>query len=186
MDTQAHPFLGATGPVQDSEAALVIRAQLGDRAAMTALIVSTVPWLRPYLRRLLPDSNDADDVLQEALLVVFRRLALLDEPRAYRAWVYRVASRLAYKQMKRERAVPPACEPSAAAIEPADPHELAQIQEKISSLPPNTRAAVALHYYEQLSISRVAAVLGIPVGTAKSRIAAGLDALRLAIREQTP
>jgi RNA polymerase sigma-70 factor (ECF subfamily) len=116
---------------------------------------------------------------------VYRRLPLLAEPRAYRAWVYRIASRIAFRHAKRRW--PISAEQTdlpAATAERPSLDEIAQANENISALSPNIRAAVALHYYEQMSISRVAAILGIPEGTAKSRIAAGLESLRRTLGEK--
>lgn len=164
------------------EARLVLRAQLGDREAVAQLITQTLPWLRSCLYRLMAHDSDADDAAQDVLLIVFRKLALLDEPRAYRAWVYRTASRQALALLrKRGRLRPlidaemitPAPEPT-----PIDREELARIESGILRLTPNTRAVVDLHYYEGLSIAQTAAVLEIPEGTSKSRLAAGLAALR--------
>ena len=72
------------------EALLVLRAQLGDREAFDALLERTGVWLRPYLAKLTGDNHLAADILQSTLLTIWRKLSRVHEPRAYRAWVYRI------------------------------------------------------------------------------------------------
>ena len=67
---------------------------------------------------------------------------------------------------------------TAAEIAPPDPDELSRLSSEIERLSPNTRAVVVLHYHEGLSIRQVSAVLGLPAGTIKSRLATGLARLR--------
>jgi len=171
-------------------ARLTVRAQLGDRAALEAVLRVLEPSLALYLRRHTADRDLADDLLQDTLVDVCRAIGQLAEPRALHAWAFRIAHRRAMRALKRRSkrrtaallADPPAAEPA----QPPDPDELERIWARIDRLPPNTRAAMGLHYGAGLSLAATAAVLGIPPGTAKSRIAAGLAAIRRTLKEPHP
>ncbi len=166
---------------------LVLRAQVGDRSATEDLLEGTVPWLQPYLRKIVGDPDFADELVQEVLLKVYRNLVFLNEPRVYRSWVYRIATRHAFRRLLRRRrrrqhelAVGSVPEE---AVEPEPPplleaNELAHLRETVAEMPAKSRAVVALHYFEGLSIPQVAAVLDIQPGTVKSRLNYGLRWLR--------
>lgn len=168
------------------ESRLVLRAQSGDGPALGTLLEGTQTWLRPYLRSVLTDQHLADEVMQEVFLLIFRKLRFLHQPRAYRAWVYRTATRQAFRHINKQRSHP-GSRASADDLDevPATPQEgppdaawLARCRSELQTLPPNTRAVIVLHYFEGLSIRQVADVLDIATGTAKSRLASGLALLR--------
>ena len=166
------------------EALLVLRAQLGDREAFDALLERTGVWLRPYLASLTGDDHLAADVLQSTLLAIWCKLSRVHEPRAYRAWVYRIASREAFRQLRARRSLPSVSADAGPPLEapepftPPDAQELDRLLAEIEALGPNTRAVIVLHYMEDLSIRHVAAVLDLPTGTVKSRLAWALAHLR--------
>ncbi|MCP4247402.1 MAG: RNA polymerase sigma factor [bacterium] len=168
------------------EGLLVLRAQSGDISAWDALLSATQEWLYRYLQRLIDDGHQADEVLQDVYLLIFRKLKFLREPRAYRAWVYRIATRQAMGHLRRTRrgGASPAGEalleaaPAPETPDPPDPESLQQLRRRLDRLAPNTRAVLVLHYYEGLSIRQVADVLDLSPGTAKSRLAYGLARLR--------
>jgi RNA polymerase sigma-70 factor (ECF subfamily) len=85
-------------PVQ--EARWVLRAQCGDRDALELLLTAVRPSLERYVRGLVGPS-DAEDVLQEILLIVYRKLKLLEQPEVFRAWVFRIASRAAFRHLRK-------------------------------------------------------------------------------------
>ena len=165
---------------------LVLRAQSGDVSAWDALLLATQGWLNAYLHRLVRDRHLADDVMQEVFLRIFRKLKYLHEPRAYRAWVYRTATREAMRQIRKKKPCPELSVEDAHAatyrasgtVETMDEDLRTRLAEEIEHMPPNTRAVLVLHYFEGLSIRQLADVLGIKTGTAKSRLAYGLARLR--------
>jgi RNA polymerase sigma-70 factor, ECF subfamily len=71
------------------ETRLVLRAQAGDREAFDALLTAVQGPLCRYVVSLTGDAHLAEDVLQETFLLVWRKLAWLDEPGLFRAWAYR-------------------------------------------------------------------------------------------------
>jgi DNA-directed RNA polymerase specialized sigma24 family protein len=80
----------------------VLLAQCGDRAALESLLRGMAPTLRRYVASLVGPA-DADDVLQDSLVIVIRKLGGLDDPGAFRPWAYRIASREAFRCLKRRR-----------------------------------------------------------------------------------
>lgn len=164
------------------EAQWVLRAQCDDREALESLLRSVQPSLHRYVVRLVGPGT-ADDVLQETLIIIVRKLKWLGDPSLFRAWAFRVASRLAFRHLKRERRwsqqfCDEAILDEIAAPVRAPPMELLPELLNSEALSLASRAVLALHFQEELSLSEVAAILEIPLGTAKSRLAYGLTALR--------
>src|SRR5262249_46466311 len=85
------------------EAWRVLRAQSGDRAALDALLRSVQESLFRYVRSLVTDHALAEDVLQEAFVRIYRKLTWLHQPELFRPWAFRIASRLAFQRLRRER-----------------------------------------------------------------------------------
>src|SRR5262249_25269888 len=81
----------------------VTRAQSGDAEALAALLKAIQEPVYRYLVRLIGDSHLALDVLQDVFVLVIRKLYWLREPKLFRPWVYRVASRQAFRCLKRAR-----------------------------------------------------------------------------------
>lgn len=167
-------------PVQ--EARWVLRAQCGDREALELLLTAVRAPLERYVRGLV-GAPDSEDLLQDVLLIVYRKLTLLEEPEVFRAWVFRIASRAAFRHLKKRNRWPDhardedAFEHLAAPAPPADDDTLRAILAS-DAISPASRAVLALHFQEQLSLPDVAAILEIPLGTVKSRLSYGLSALR--------
>jgi RNA polymerase sigma-70 factor (ECF subfamily) len=166
------------------EALWVLRAQCDDREALELLLRSVQPSLRRYLRGIV-GSADADDILQEVLVIVFRKLTWLEYPELFRPWAFRIASRAAFRHLKREKrreAREDAAVPSVPALDPPPSIELSiELLEQLESnaaISPASRAVLVLHFQEDLSLPEVAEVLEIPLGTVKSRLAYGLTTLR--------
>jgi RNA polymerase sigma-70 factor, ECF subfamily len=172
----------------EDEAALVIRAQCGDRAAMEQVLRQVQPALRRYVVRLVGPTA-ADDVLQETLISIARKLTWLAEPRFFRAWSYRIASRAAFAHLREEkrRGSQESDDGALAALEATAPRPSGeQLRELLESpaLSPASRAVLLLHFQEEMPLAQVAAVLEVPLGTVKSRLAYGLAALRRRFSEK--
>lgn len=164
------------------EAQWALRAQCGDREALELLLRSVQPSLHRYLCRLAGVSG-AEDVLQEVLIIISRKVKWLDSPEFFRSWAFRVASRVAFRHLKRERRWSDQIRDEAlideiAAPKPAIPQELLLELLNSPELSPASRAVLTLHFQEEMSLPEVSAILEIPLGTAKSRLAYGLAALR--------
>ena len=163
------------------EAQWVLRAQCHDREALELLLRSVQPSLRRYLCGLV-GTRHADDVLQEVFILVCRKLAWLKTPDLFRPWAFRIASRAGFRHVKREQRLEHSGDDSRLEAIPApDPRPSDQLlQELLNSdaLSPPSRAVLVLHFQEEMSLAEVAAILEIPLGTVKSRLAFGLAALR--------
>jgi RNA polymerase sigma-70 factor, ECF subfamily len=167
------------------EAQLVLRARCGDREALEALLGRIQRPLWRYVSSLV-GAQDADDVAQDTMVMVCRKIGWLEDPERFRAWMFRIASRLAFRRLRQRRrwferaadedlagAVEAVEEPSA-----ADAGRLAGELLADASLSPRSRAVLVLHFGEGMQLAAVAAILEIPLGTVKSRLAYGLKALR--------
>jgi RNA polymerase sigma-70 factor (ECF subfamily) len=161
-----------------SERGLVLRAQSGDRDAFDALLRAIERPLHRYIAAIVPTA--AEDVLQDVLVTVVRKIRWLSDASLFRPWCYRIASRAAFRALRKQRArsEEPLEESAAEPEREIDPWLRARIAEETRRLPPRSRAVVVLHYIEELSLSEVAAVLDLSIGTVKSRLASGLARLR--------
>jgi RNA polymerase sigma-70 factor (ECF subfamily) len=173
---------------------LVLLAQSGDRAALDAILREVQGPLSGYLARVCGDPHRAEDVLQDSFVQVCRKLPWLREPEVFRAWVFRIASRIALRRLRsdsdgrRYRAgledLGSIASPEAPEA-PFPPEWIDRLPALIGALSPGSRAVLSLHYREQMSLDEVASVLDVPVGTVKSRLAYGLATLRRAFAQGT-
>ena len=160
----------------------MLRAQCGDREALELLLTAVRPSLERYVRGLVGPS-DAEDVLQDVLQIVYRKLNLLQHPDVFRAWVFRVASRAAFRHLKKRNRWPDRTRDEGAfehlaAPDPPPPEDAVLALLSSDVISPASRAVLALHFQEELSLPDVAAILEIPLGTVKSRLWYGLSSLR--------
>lgn len=166
------------------ESLWVLQAQSGSHEALNELFKSIQEPLFRYIVSLVRDQHLAEDILQEVFMRIYRKLRWLREPQAFRAWSYQIASREAFRYLNRERRWTDQVRDEAAlatqaAAENEFPRELIEsLPQLVEKLSPASRAVVVLFYLHELSLIETAAVLEIPVGTAKSRLAYGLESLR--------
>jgi RNA polymerase sigma-70 factor, ECF subfamily len=159
---------------------LILRAQAGDLQAFEQVLREIEPPLRRYLGRLI--GANADDVLQETFLRIWRGLGWLRDPDLFSAWAYRIATREAQRAMRREgkreetRADDSALDTLQAPF--ADPAARLDAERCLAQVSPRARVVLVAHYFEGFSLEDVAAATGTPLGTVKSRLASGLAQLR--------
>ena len=165
-----------------TEAMLVLLAQSGDRDALGELLTAVQPALRGYLRVLTRDDARADDVLQDTFVLAVRRLRTLRDAGLFRPWLYRIATREAYRGRRRdELPLESAAEPMTegdSAVRLMTEESRRRVREAVMQLPDRAREAVTLHYLHEMTFEQIAAVLDVPIGTVKSRVAYGLSRLR--------
>lgn len=135
----------------------------------------------------LSDAADAEEVAQEAFLCAYRRFSSLRDPAKFRAWVSRIALRLALNRRRaRGRQLARDTRWHASFPEPVanpdDAFALARLRAEIERLPEKLRAVVLLSAIEGMDAREVAAVLDIPVGTVRSRLHLARKHLLEAIR----
>jgi RNA polymerase sigma-70 factor (ECF subfamily) len=163
------------------ELALVARAQGGDAAAFDRLI-------RPRLERLLRlaistmgNESDARDVVQDSCLRAWRELPRLRDRDAFDAWLARIVVNGCRSAMRRRRRVtvreipieglPAGSEPASTARRVGDELSATDaIRRAFDRLDGDRRLILVLHHVEERPISEIAALLGIPEGTAKWRL----------------
>jgi RNA polymerase sigma-70 factor, ECF subfamily len=164
------------------EAQWVLRAQLGDREAIAALLGAVQPALTRYVRAIV-GAADAEDVTQDVLVLIYRKLRMLTAPDLFRPWMYRIASRAAFQYLQKRRRWPAHLRDDDA-LDELPAQDLAALGPRVDELlqdpriTPASRAVLALHFKEDLTLVEVAAVLDLPIGTVKSRLAYGLTTLR--------
>lgn len=166
---------------------LIVRAQAGDRDALEQLLKGVEAPLRRYLMRVA--GARAEDVLQETLFRIWRNLRWLREPALFRAWAYRIATREAFRHMRRERKHEE-LRSDAEALDYvqapfSDPAERLDVESVLARVTPLTRAVLAAHYLDGLTLEETAAATETPLGTVKSRLASGLRQAR-ALMEAPP
>lgn len=160
----------------------MLRAQFGDRDAIESLLRSVQPMLTRYVRAIVGE-RAAEDVAQEVMVTVYRKLWTLSSPDLFRPWMFRIASRTAFHDLKKRSRWPDHLRDDEALPELAA-RELSEVASRVDELlqdprvTPASRAVLALHFKEGMTLPEVAAVLDVPLGTVKSRLAYGLATLR--------
>ena len=170
----------------------VLRAQSGDRAAFDEILKTVQQPLFRYVYRLTGEHALAEDILQEVFIIIYRKIRWLENPKLFRAWAYRIASRETFKRLKREKRWTEQVRdeeildaiPVKSAEEIYAPELIKEIPKLLSNASPASRAVLILHYLDEMSLSETAEVLDISLGTAKSRLAYGLESLRQKIKKE--
>jgi RNA polymerase sigma-70 factor, ECF subfamily len=166
----------------------VLRAQCDDRESLECLLRCVQPRLLRFISGIVGPFH-AEDVVQDVLVLVCRKIKDLHAPELFRPWVYRIASRQAFRKLNNERRwADGALEPSALDDIPAKnvlpSGELLLELLSMDQLSTGTRAVLALHFQEELTLTEVAAILELPLGTVKSHLAYGLSVIRRHINKK--
>jgi RNA polymerase sigma-70 factor (ECF subfamily) len=165
---------------------LVVRAQHGDKAAYGLLAAGIADRFLAVARRILRDLDLAEDATQQALLAVWQDLPQLRDPARFEAWSYRLLVRACYAEGRKVRAWAPNLRLLPVDVPAAD-DELGsvvirdELERGFRRLSIDHRAVVVLHHYLDLPVDRVAEIVGVPVGTAHSRLRHAMRALRAAL-----
>jgi RNA polymerase sigma-70 factor (ECF subfamily) len=165
---------------------LVEAASKGDQAAFIDLIRPRTSRLFAVAQRILRDVDRAEDALQDALVIAWRDLRGLRDPDRFDAWLRRLLVNVCITHASRERRV--ATNLRVLSIDgPAAPDELLSIADRdllergFRRLPPDQRAILVLHHYLGYAPAEIAELLGIPAGTARSRLHNAHRAMRAAL-----
>jgi len=167
---------------------LVSRAQRGDKDAFALLAGAAVARLDSAARLILRDGELARDAVQDAMVRAWKDLPGLRDPDRFDAWLHRLTVNACLDQMRRRRRRPIEVE-ILELIEPTIPDladaiaERALVDGVLRRLDERGRSIIVLHYFLDLPISEVAACLGIPTGTAKSRLNHALAQLRSGVAD---
>jgi RNA polymerase sigma-70 factor, ECF subfamily len=163
---------------------LVVRARGGDRDAFSELVARSIGRLTAVARMILRDEYAAQDAVQETFIEAWRSLPGLREPDRFDAWMRRLLVRACFKGRRRGKRVEAVEIRLTPADEPAIPggernvaiHD--QLERGLARIPTEQRVAVVLVYYLDLPVADAAQAMGVPVGTAKSRLNRATQALR--------
>ena len=163
---------------------LVAAAQAGDRDALDALLRRHVDLIHAVCSRLAGNPADAADATQEALIAIVRGLPRFDRRAAPRTWMYRVATNACLDELRRRGRRPRLGLDDAMAErpDPAPPVDRTvtdrlTLDDALARLPDEFRVAVVLRDVQGMDYAQIAEVLEIPIGTVRSRIARGRQAL---------
>jgi len=165
---------------------LVIRAQRGDEEAFANLAVAVGDRLHAVSHRILRDIDLAEDATQQALLTIWRDLPNLRDPARFDAWSYRLLVRACYAEGRRTRHWAPNLR-LLPTDEPAGRDEFGpvvdrdQLERGFRRLSIDHRTVVVLHHYLDLPLEGVAEILGVPLGTVRSRLHHAMRGLRAAL-----
>jgi len=170
----------------DVQRDLVERARRGDHDAFAVLAGATSGRLDAAARLILKDPYRAQDAVQETLVRCWRDLPSLRDPDRFDAWLHRLflnACRDELRSVKR-RSIEvelPEIHPLSVSDSQSASADRDQIERGVRHLDPEQRTVIVLHYYLGLPLPDAAAAIGIPLGTAKSRLHRATQALRAAL-----
>jgi RNA polymerase sigma-70 factor, ECF subfamily len=180
------------GDEPDAEDRLLIQRFLaGEEAAFERLVERYYQRIDRLAQHVVRQPMTAEDITQEVFLRAYRSLPRFRGEASFYSWLYRIAINLCLNYLRRQAIhLSPAEEADDSAVSVAvDPSSLLETQElehlvhrAIDALPPHYRVAVILRDLEGLSYQEIADILGIPLGTVKSRINFGKRLLREKLR----
>ena len=165
---------------------LVERARTGDHDAFAELAGTAISRLDSAAWLILRDTEQAKDAVQNALVRAWRDLPTLRDPDRFDAWLHRLLVRACIDEARRVRRhrVDVELTPLITATVDGAESSIAtrdQLERGFLRLDPEMRALIVLHHYLDLPLPAVAATLGIPLGTAKSRLHRALGLMRAAL-----
>lgn len=168
---------------------LVERARRGDEDAFTQLVDMDGDRCYAIAYRILRDVDRAKDAVQQALLLAWRELPRLREVERFQVWLYRLLVNACYEEARRHKRwttrvrILPMEGPTA-------PDQMASVEERdaleraFRRLSPEHRAVFVLHHHVGLPLAAIAEVVGVPLGTVKSRLHNSIRNLRAALESE--
>ncbi|MGE6784512.1 sigma-70 family RNA polymerase sigma factor [Ensifer adhaerens] len=178
-------------PTADEQVGLMAAvARDRDRRAFAVLFRHFGPRLKSYFMRWTVSSGVADDLVQEAMLNVWRRASYFDPGRAGVAtWIFTIARNVRIDYLRRQR------DPSALPVDPEDPpasvedrlmgaEREARVRDALITLSTDQQTIIRLSYFSEKSQSEIADELQIPLGTVKSRIRLAINRLRALLEDE--
>ena len=165
---------------------LVEAARRGDREAYADLLRSRGDRLFALAQRILRDVDRTEDAVQEALVIAWRDLPGLRDPDRFDAWLHRLVVRSCVHEAMRQRRLVANLHvlPADLAAGPDDFLSVAdrdQLERGFRRLDPQQRAILVLRHYAGFEPAEIADILGIPAGTARSRLHHAHRAMRAAL-----
>lgn len=159
------------------EAALV----MSRTADVAALVQARVAPAYRLARAILLEDSDAEDVVQEASLIAWRKQSSLRDPERFEAWFDRIVINLCRDQLRRRhrvREISPAIWPEATSEPRLGTAPDIDLDRALDRLDFDHRVVVLLRFWQDRTVDDIAARLGIPAGTVKSRLHYALESMR--------
>lgn len=159
---------------------LVKNLQEGDAAAFTLLFERYQKQAIRTASFLTGNQNTAEDVVQEAFTKCYFQISSLKDPTSFKPWFFKILTRLAWKAAEKDKQNTPVCdlfesmenetngEDSSVYALRKESHLL--LMTAVDSLDKKQKAVVVLYYYNVLSVSEIAKIVGCMEGTVKSRL----------------
>lgn len=148
---------------------------------LNELLRENYPMIRAVCWRVLNNHADAEDAAQNALLSIARRIDTFDGRSSISTWIYRIATNAALDELRRRRRRPTAIGEDRLlhVVDSATENEFASIESAdylsaaLNQVPEDFRIALVLRDVADLEYDEIGKILGVPVGTVRSRIARG-------------
>jgi len=170
---------------------LLLQHRRGKSGALEKLVELWEQPLYYYMRRLVNTEDEAKDVTQDVWLNVVRKIDAVRDPAAFPAWLYKVARTQAVSHFRKTRPFEPLPdnEPAAdvactSANSPPSVLNAEELHWGLSQLRPPHSECLILHFLEGFSLEEVGNILGVPLGTVKSRVHYAKKALRDVLKEE--
>jgi RNA polymerase sigma-70 factor (ECF subfamily) len=172
--------------------ALLLRVAAADRVAFAAVYAHYGPRLRTYMRKLGADAAASEDLVQEAMAAVWNKARLFDPAKANaNTWIFTIARNRRIDLIRRERRPEIDGEdPSLQDEAPDSPEQAiitrrnaAAIRAALADLPPDQADVIRMSFFEDRPHGAIAAALGVPLGTVKSRMRLAFRRFRTALGE---
>ena len=180
---------GAASRVAVDQRDLVEQAGRGGHDAFAVLVNASIPRLEAVARLILRDHELARDAVQDTFIRAWRDLPGLRDPDRFDAWLHRLLVNACLDTLRKRRRRPMEVEltplsPQSIGDETGSVIDRDQLERAFRRLDPDQRAVLVLHYYVGMSVPQVAETIGVPLGTAQSRLARALATMRSTLGAQ--
>ncbi|MFY2763149.1 RNA polymerase sigma factor [Arenimonas sp. MALMAid1274] len=168
---------------------LVLRCQLGERAAFEPLVMRWAGPLRRHVLRVTGDPEAADELTQDIWLRVVQGIGRLRQPEQFRSWLFGIAHRVLMDRFRQHYASRhDAADVFDQMAEPGDGagrlEATLDVERHLHRLPMVEREVITLFHLDELPLADVAQALGVPVGTVKSRLFRARQLLRQSLTQE--
>ncbi len=177
----------------------IIQVKKGDQAAFEDVVLFYQHKIYQHCFRMLGNAHEAEDIAQEAFVRAYVNIHSYDEKRKFSTWLYRIATNLTIDRLRKRKpdyyldaeiqgtdGLDMYSQLAADDQLPEDEVQSLELQsyihQEIAALPPKYRGIIMLRYLEEFSLQEISEIMDIPLGTVKTRIHRGREALRKKLR----
>ncbi|WP_077605005.1 RNA polymerase sigma factor SigW [Oceanobacillus sojae] len=177
----------------------IIQVKKGDQSAFSDVVAFYQDKIYQHCYRMLGNKHEAEDMAQEAFIRAFMNIDSFDENRKFSTWLYRIATNLTIDRMRKRKpdyhldaevkgtdGLDMYSQLASTERLPGEEVESRELQRyihhEISQLPSKYRSIIMLRYLEEFSLKEISEILDVPLGTVKTRIHRGREALRKRLR----